>query len=89
MRSHNQTLLTGPSVCKSLTNVREGESGRREDERRRDTSIRRPHRFVRNVEYKLPYRFQSPVAIIAKFEENENLGIINIWAPQKTFARSV
>lgn len=32
MRSHNQTLLTGPSVCKSLTNVRERESERREDE---------------------------------------------------------
>lgn len=32
MRSHNQTLLTGPSVCKSLTDVRERESERREDE---------------------------------------------------------
>lgn len=25
MRSHNQTLLTGPSLCKSLRDVRKGE----------------------------------------------------------------
>lgn len=62
MRSHNQTLLTGPSVCKSLTGtcVRGKAEGRRV---RADTSVRRPHRFARNVEYKLPRRFRQPQSL--------------------------
>lgn len=69
MRSHNQTLLTGPSVCKSLTDVREGgesEEGRMNADATR--GIRRPQRFARNVEYKLSRRFREtpPVAIAAK-----------------------
>lgn len=55
---------------------------------RHDTGIRRPHRFARNVEYKLPPADSDLLSLSLQSarEENENLRIINNGESQKVIA---